>query len=231
MEALTDFLKKNFKVACFDMDGTLIQGTTSNLFFANLLNVEAEVIELEDKLKKGDINSDTFMIDVSNIMDKLTVDYVKEKFDSLPIIDGIYETLQFLRNANVMPILVTTSNIVFAECFKEKYGFDKVFGTIHEISQSGCIGVGKTVCSSEHKIHHVQELVESLGGTMSQVIAIGDSFSDLPLFSEVGCSIAFNYDEVLEGKADIYVRSDNISSIIDSIEKKYGLKRTGINMR
>lgn len=224
MEALTDFLKKNFKVACFDMDGTLIKGTTSNLFFAKLLNVEEEVIELEHKLKKGDIDSDTFMVDVSNIMDKLTVDYVKENFDSLPIIDGIYETLQFLRNANIMPILVTTSNIVFAECFKEKYGFDKVFGTIHEISPSGGIGVGKIVCSSNHKIQHVQELVESLGGTMSEVIAIGDSFSDLPIFSKVGCSIALNYDEVLEGKADIYVRSNNIFSIIDSIGKKYVAK-------
>jgi len=56
---------------------------------------------------------------------------------------------------------------------------------------------------------------------MSQVIAIGDSFSDLPIFSKVGCSIALNYDEVLEGKADIYVRSNNIFSVIDSIGKKY----------
>lgn len=225
MELLTDFLKKNFKIACFDMDGTLIQGTTSNLFFAKLLNVEEEVIDLEHKLKKGDINSDTFMVVVSKIMDKLTVDYIRESFDLLPIIDGIYETLQFLRKANIMPILVTTSNIIFAECFKEKYGFERVFGTIHEISPNRCIGIGKTVCSSEHKIQHVQELVQSMGGTMSQVIAIGDSFSDLPLFSKVGCSIAFNYDEVLEGKADIYVRSNNIFSIIDSIGEKYGIKR------
>lgn len=224
MEALTDFLKRNFKVACFDMDGTLIQGTTSNLFFAKLLNVEKEVIELEDKLKKGDITSDIFMVAVSEIMDKLTVDYIIDRFDLLPIIDGIHQTLQFLRKANIVPILVTTSNIIFAECFKEKYGFEKVFGTIHEISPDRYIGVGKTVCSSKHKILHVQELVQSLDGTMSQVIAIGDSFSDLPLFSEVGCSIAFNYDEVLESKADIYVRSNNIFSIIDSIGEKYGIK-------
>lgn len=226
MELLTDFLNKNFKVACFDMDGTLIQGTTSNLFFAKLLNVEEEVIDLEYKLKKGEINSDTFMVVVSEIMNKLTVDYIRENFDLLPIIDGICETLQFLRNANIMPILVTTSNIIFAECFKEKYGFDRVFGTIHEISPNSCIGVGKTVCSSEHKIQHVQELVQSMGGTMSQVIAIGDSFSDLPLFSKVGCSIAFNYDEVLEGKADIYARSNSIFTIIDSIAEKYGIKKS-----
>lgn len=225
MEPMINFFKKQFKVACFDMDGTLIQGTTSNLFFAKLLNVEKEVIELEHKLKKGDINSDTFMVVVSEIMDKLTVDYVKKNFDELPIIEGIHETLHFLRSADIIPILVTTSNTIFAECFKEKYGFDRVFGTIHEISENGKIGIGTTVCSSKHKIQHVQELVQCLGGTMSQVMAIGDSFSDVPLFSKVGCSIAFNYDEVLEGKADIYVKSNNIFSIINSIGEKYGVKR------
>lgn len=225
MESITGYLKRNFKVACFDMDGTLIQGTTSNLFFAKLLNVEKEVIELEQRLKKGEVDSDTFMIVVSEIMDKLTVDYIMESFDLLPIVDGIHETLQFLRNANIVPIIVTTSNIIFAECLKERYGFERVFGTIHEVSPEGCIGMGKTVCSSKHKIQHVRELVQSLSGTMSQVMAIGDSFSDLPLFSEVGCSIAFNYDEVLEGKADIYVKSNNIFSIIDGLCQKYGLER------
>lgn len=221
METLTDILKKKFKVASFDMDGTLIHGTTSNLFFAELLHVEKEVIDLEDKLKKGDIDSNTFMVVVSQIMDKLTVEYIRENFDLLPIIDGIQETLQYLRSANIVPILVTTSNILFAECFKEKFGFEQVFGTVHEILPNGRIGIGKTVCSSNHKIQHVQELVEGLGGTMSEVIAIGDSFSDVPLFSRVGCSVAFNYDETLEGKADIYVKSNNIFSILGEIEKKW----------
>lgn len=225
MESMIRFFKKQFKVACFDMDGTLIQGTTSNLFFAKLLNVEKEVIELEHKLKKGDIDSDTFMVVVSEIMNKLTVNYIKKNFDLLPIVEGIHETLHFLRNAGIVPILVTTSNIIFAECFKEKYGFDRVFGTIHKVSQNGEVGIGTTVCSSKHKIQHVQELVQGLGGTMSQVMAVGDSFSDIPLFSQVGCSIAFNYDEVLEGKADVYVKSSNIFSIIDSIGEKYGVKR------
>lgn len=222
METLIDILKRNFKVASFDMDGTLIYGTTSNLFFAELLYVKKEVLDLEVQLKKGEIDSRTFMVVVSEIMNKLTVDYIKRNFDLLPIIDGIQKTLHYLRKANIVPILVTTSNILFAECFKEKFGFEQVFGTVHEILPKGRIGIGKRVCSSKHKIQYVQELIEGLGGTMSEVIAIGDSFSDLPLFSRVGCSVAFNYDETLEGKADIYVKSNNIFSILHGIGKKYG---------
>lgn len=225
MDKLTDILKKNFKVASFDMDGTLIQGTTSNLFFAKLLGVEKEVIDLEYKLKIGEIDSSTFMVVISEIMDKLTVEYIKNNFHLLPIIDGIKQTLQYLRSANIVPILVTTSNILFADCFKERFGFEHVFGTVHEIMSCGRIGIGKKVCSSNHKIKHVQELVESLGGTMSEVIAIGDSFSDLPLFQKVGCSIAFNYDETLEGKADIYIKSNNIFSVLSGIEKNMNTNR------
>lgn len=224
MEELSNFLKKNFKVASFDMDGTLIRGTTSNLFYAELLQVQEEVLELEMKLKRGEIDSSVFMVDVSNIMEKLTVEFIRNHFHLLPIVDGIKETLQYLRSSNVIPILVTTSNVLFAECFKEKFGFEYVYGTVHEILPDGRIGVGKKVCSSKHKIQYVQKIVEELGGTMSEVIAIGDSLSDLPLFSKVGCPIAFNYDETLEGKAHIYVKSNNIFSVLDGMAKKYGCK-------
>lgn len=221
MEQDCKFLREHFKVACFDMDGTLIKGTTSNLFFSKLLDVEDEVIQLEKELKAGKIDSNIFMVSVSEIMDKLTVNYVKENFHLLPIIDGISKTVKTLKEVGIIPIIVTTSNILFAECFKEKYGFNAVYGTVHEISEDGKIGIGKTVCSSKHKIEHVQNIVESLGGSMNDVFAVGDSFSDVPLFEKVGCSVAFNYDETLDGKADLYVRSNTIYSVIERIVEHY----------
>ena len=224
MESLHQFLNDKFIVASFDMDGTLIKGTTSNLFFAKLLNVENEVIELEKKLYNGDIGSDFFMIAISEIMESLTVSYVEQNFHLLPIVDDIHETVNLFKKLGIIPILVTTSNIIFAECFKKKYGFDYVFGTIHEVLPDGRIGIGKTVCSSNHKIQHVKEIVEMLSGSMSQVIAIGDSFSDIPLFSKVGCSIAFNYDDALKDKANVYVKSNSIFSIFDGIKAKYKLE-------
>ena len=61
------------------------------------------------------------MVRVGEIMDELTVDYVKNNFHLLPIIDGIHETIEVLEKAGVIPIIVTTSNVLFAECFKEMY--------------------------------------------------------------------------------------------------------------
>ncbi|WP_310604237.1 HAD family hydrolase [Anaerosporobacter sp.] len=221
MTPITDILQSHFKVASFDMDGTLIKGTTSNLFYAKLLNVEDKVIQLENELKAGRIDSNIFMVSVSEIMDKLTVDYIKEHFDLLPIVDGIAETVNTLKEAGIKPIIVTTSNILFAECFKEKYGFDEVFGTVHEVLKDGTVGIGTTVCSSKHKIEHVQSIVESLGGNMEDVFAVGDSFSDVPLFEKVGFSVAFNHDETLEGKADLYVKSNTIYSVMEAIAEYF----------
>lgn len=221
MQFIEEYLRKNFKVVSFDMDGTLIKGTTSNLFYAKLLDVENEVIDLENLLREEKIDSGEFMVKVSVIMKGLTINYVKENFNLLPVVKGIKETVDFFKRLRIMPIIVTTSNILFAECFKEEYGFERVYGTKHKILEGGKIGRGIEVCSKKHKIQHVNELVLNMGGTMKNVIAIGDSFSDIPLFSEVACSIAYNYDPLLADKANIYVKSDNIYDIIFALDKYY----------
>ena len=217
-----NLFKGKFRIACFDMDGTLIKGTTSNLFYAKLMGVEEDVIEIEKRLKLGVIGSPEFMVIVSKIMEKLTVDFITENFDLLPIVHDIGKTLEFLKSCNITPIIVTTSNVLFAQEFKKRYGFDSVYGTKHRIGSNGQVFEGIEVCSSDHKINHVTQLADSLGVTMNEVFAVGDSFSDIPIFSKVGCSVAFNYDETLKGNANIYLKSESIYSIIDGIGGYYG---------
>lgn len=211
-------LQKYYKIACFDMDGTLITNTTANLYYAKLLGVEDKVIELEKAFANGEIGSSDFMVIISHITQDLTVDFVQKNFNEIPVISGIEDTVKILKQIGITPIIATTSNILFAECFKQKYGFEYVFGTVHEVFPDGRIGVGVEVCSAEHKVYHVKELSRMIGCTMKEVIAVGDSLSDVPLFSEVECAIAFNYNTALINRANMYVKSDNLLSIFDCLE-------------
>ena len=85
---------------------------------------------------------------------------------------------------------------------------------MHALLADNKIGIGTEVCSSAHKIRHVRTLCEKLNLTLSQVAAVGDSVSDLPMFREVGLAIGFNYDDSIEGNADVYVKSNDMRDIL-----------------
>ena len=218
-------IKNLYKIICFDMDGTLIRGTTANLFYAKLLGVEDEVIGLEKKFKAGQIESQEFALEVSNIMSGLTVDFVRENFDMVPVVDGIGETIELLNKLGIITVIATTSNRLFAECLQAKYGFQYIYGTEHKVFPDGRIGAGEKICSGAHKLLCIQELAKKYKCPMKKVIAVGDSVSDLPIFSGVGYRIAFNYDDVMLDKADTYIRSDTLTTILINLGGNSGYRQ------
>jgi len=206
-----------YKLVSFDMDGTLIKNTTADLFFASLLNVEKEVLELETGLKQGLIDNNDFMVKVGLIMKELSLDFVTNNFHNLPLIDGIEDTIEALKHHGVITMLITSSGEYFANLFKSRFQFDYVFGTKHHIDENGFIGIGIDDCSGKTKAMHLAQIAESNHISLAECVAVGDSLSDIPIFEKVGLAIAFNSDETLEGKADIYLKSDNLLSILAHI--------------
>lgn len=208
-----------YTIVSFDMDGTLIPGTTATLLFAELLGVRGDVEELEKQFELGRLDSDRFMNKISGKMRGLSRQFIRDHFYRVPIIGGLAETIAQLRAHGLVTVVVTTSNKEFAEVLKEQYGFDHVYGTEFEVMDDGVgsMGRGKQVCSSVHKVHHLNALAAKYNVSMDKVVAVGDSLSDVPLFSQVGLPIAFNYQEVLKGKAKVYLRSSTILDILPHI--------------
>jgi hydroxymethylpyrimidine pyrophosphatase-like HAD family hydrolase len=69
------------------------------------------------------------------------------------------------------------------------------------------------------KQHSIQVLIESLGLDSSEVIGIGDSANDLPIFKATGHRIAMgNAEAILKGQADEiapHVDDDGLAQIIE----------------
>jgi phosphoserine phosphatase len=61
-----------------------------------------------------------------------------------------------------------------------------------------------------------------LGLPVSACAAVGDSRSDLPLFAEVGFSIAINADEALRAVATASVAGADLRAVVEPLERWLG---------
>ncbi len=109
-----------------------------------------------------------------------------------PWIGGMAETLQALNAGGVRLLLGTITWSFAAEMLRERHGFAAVSGTEMPIADGVLSGVVSRYFDEHDKARFVEEWCAQNGHSMSEVAAIGDSRSDVPLFRRAGMSIALN---------------------------------------
>jgi phosphoserine phosphatase len=107
-------------------------------------------------------------------------------------IAGMTETFQALAADGVSLLLGTITWSFAAEMLRERYGFAAVSGTEMEATDGVLSGTVSRYFDEHDKVRFVEDWCTQNRFSMSQVAAIGDSRSDVPLFRRAGASIALN---------------------------------------
>ncbi len=179
-------------VVVFDLDGTLLQGTTVSLLLAQWLGQTEEIAELERAFHAHEI-SNSVVADTSAgwLAGQSTADAWRVLTEGAWIA-GMTETFQALTAAGVSLLLGTITWSFAAEMLQERYGFVAVSGTEMEAINGVLSGTVTRYFDEHDKARFVEDWCAQNGFSMSQVAAVGDSRSDVPLFRRVGTSIALN---------------------------------------
>lgn len=208
----------DFKLICFDMDGILIRNTNSVKYLCVLNNKEEQLLEIE----KRENNKELSWIEAdylkAELIKGLSIEKITCNFNnSIKLIYNIDYIIRHLRAKGIKSILVTAGPIQVANIVGELFGFDKVYGSNYEVQNN--IFTGKIV---EHlgeggKLESLLTYCKETGLELNECVAVGDSDSDIDIFSKCGKSIAINYSDILIGKADIYLRTDDLKDILKYI--------------
>jgi phosphoserine phosphatase len=73
----------------------------------------------------------------------------------------------------------------------------------------------------EDKVTFVAKIAQDLGLEFKDVVAIGDSTSDIPLFHAAGFSIALNASSNARDAADIQLDTEDLRDVIPPIEQYF----------
>ena len=211
----------DYELVCFDMDGTLTTQRSSWGWVHDVYEVDNG--ESYYAFCSGEIDEPEFMRrDIAlwkNADPDVTIDKISRIFRTMPLTEGIQETVAALKSEGMRCVIVSGGIDIAAKMIADEFGFDAYIADSLETSEGGRLtGEGIMNIDLRDKGINVREFQKKYGTDKDRTVSIGNSFTDIGMFGNSGLSIAFNpIDEMTVEAADAVVRSDNISEVLDII--------------
>lgn len=202
----------------FDVDGTLVPGTSSAQYLAGFLGHQEILAAAEADWDAGRVDN----VHVELLDAKGWAGTAREQvwrwLAGLPLVDGIPDVLDWCSRHGVLAALATLAWEPVGSYLCETYGFAASCGPRLEAADGHFTGAVALHFDELAKRDFAVELARSAGLSMDRCAAIGDSRSDVPLFGEVGLAVAFNGDENLTAAADVQFSGDDLRVALPALE-------------
>ncbi|NEA58048.1 hydrolase [Streptomyces sp. SID13666] len=186
----------------FDMDGTLMHGSSASLELARELDMVEEIRELEGGLIRGTLDPPGFAERVYALWATLTEERLKAAFEGAPWLDGIREVWTEITDRGDHCAVISLSPDFFVGRLRE-WGVHEarssVFPPVPFAPEAVLDLAGILV--PESKVGIADELCAQYGVTRADCVAYGDSLSDAALFGVVPTSVAVNGDHYVRDLA------------------------------
>lgn len=184
----------------FDLDGTLLHGTSAPLEISRQLGLEAETVALEQSISAGSIGPPEYAAQVYDLWTQLTEEHVTAAFEGAPWLARIRDVWAEIRRRGEYCAVVSLSPSFFVERLTG-WGAHAAYGSrfpalpfTEPVDPAG-------VLSAAAKVLIADRLCAEFGVTRNDCVAYGDSLSDKDLFGVVPVSVAVNSDRHLSGLA------------------------------
>ncbi|MDD5098195.1 MAG: HAD-IB family phosphatase [Candidatus Pacebacteria bacterium] len=191
------------KIICFDVNGTLVNWNSWDLFTEDKPEIKKEIDDIFQKLYDKEIRKDQFWKDLSNAFkktEKANREYICNVWmRECKMKDGAEEVIKHLKDKGYKIYLISCSVDLYLECLVDKLGLDGYYagsyfifddkGDLIEIA-SRCNDSG----SREFKEECLGDIAEKEGVSLEEIIHVGDGDNDIGAFKMTKHGIAMNSD-------------------------------------
>jgi phosphoserine phosphatase len=193
----------------FDMDGTLLRGTSAAIEISRRVGRLQPLAELERGFATEEISAADFALATRELWHDLTAELVAEVVADAPWIEGIEEVCRDIAGRGERSMLITMSPNFFADHLGAR-GIDVVRASRWPpLPFAGSVDPAG-ILSPADKVRLAEEERSAHGLPRSACVAYGDSMSDLPLFALLENTVAVNADSELERTARVAYRGADL---------------------
>ncbi|MEU2134827.1 haloacid dehalogenase-like hydrolase [Streptomyces sp. NPDC018352] len=207
-------MKIGHPVVAFDLDGTLLRGTTTSLVLAEAMGHRPAVEELERLYSTYEIDNHEFATREAALFTGATPAQIRGHLRDAPWIGGVKETLTALTDGGCTLLLATLAWQFAAEELEYRPWFAAVSGAGMAVTDGTLSGQVAQHIDEHGKLDFVQQWCQSQGVALHEIAVIGDSRSDVPLFRAAGKSIALNATDDARAVADHTIDTEDLRDIL-----------------
>ncbi|MCG5457674.1 HAD family phosphatase [Micromonospora sp. PSH03] len=202
--------------AFFDVDGTLTP-TSSGQHLAELVGNAKEIAQIQAGYAAGTLRSDEACVLEARGWASRTPAEAQAFLESLPLVDGIAETVSWCRAHSLVPVLTTLAWDFVGAYLCSRFGFDRACGPRLHIVDGRYSGEVAEQFDEQAKRDFAIRMASELGVELRHCAAIGDGRSDVPLFGVVGCAIAFNATPEARAAASETVNGPDLHAVAPAL--------------
>jgi phosphoserine phosphatase len=205
-------------VVVFDLDGTLLPGTTASRVIAEAMGYRERVEELEHLYRSYAISNHECTTREGALFAGTNPEQIRDHLRAAPWIGGLRETFVALADAGCTLLLATLAWRFITDALEHRPWFAAVCGA--EMELEGCVlsGAPSRHFDDDDKLRFVECWCTAHGYQLTDVAAIGDSRSDVPLFRKVGAAIALNATSEAKAAADHVLDTDDLRDILPLLQ-------------
>ena len=176
------------------MDGTLVRATTALAHLGAWIGHDEAIEGVEARLARGEVTDRDVAEAYARLYQGVAQADAVQAMATIASLDDIDVGVELLRERSVEVVIATVSWSFAARGLADLWGFADVCGADLELDPASGAFTGRVArhFAPEDKVAFVAERCRRAGIAMEQVVAIGDSRSDLPLFEAAGFSVALN---------------------------------------
>ena len=211
LKKIGDFL---IKLVVFDLDNVLIDTETIDEI-AKIKGIEEEISDITLQAMQGKIPFEESIRQRVKKLEGISTAEIDEIMQSIPFNPGAEETTAELKKQGYKIAIITGSFDVIALKIKEKLNVDYVFCNVLEAENGKLTGEVSGPLITQDKVDVLKQLVDDIGITLDECVAIGDGANDLEMIKNAKIGIAYNAKPILKEYADFQINEKDLRKVLD----------------
>jgi len=211
---LDDAYRRTRRLACFDMDSTLIQHEVIDELAAEA-GVGEQVRAVTEQAMRGELDFDASLQKRVAQLEGLDEAALHRVAERLQFTEGARTLMSNLHEFGYKTAVISGGFGYFGRYLQQTLDLDYVCANELEIENGKLTGrVRGPIVNGERKAELVRELAAKEGIKLAQVVAVGDGANDLPMLNAAGLGIAFHAKPIVQQTAGQQISTLGLDAIL-----------------